>query len=316
MTTTVSNPSLGAPIVPLHLGGNTFGWTSGREQSFAVLDAFQDAGGNVVDTADMYSSWVPGHSGGESEEILGAWMAARGNRDRVVIATKTGAHPEFTGLAHDTVVASLEASLKRLRTDHVDLYYAHYDDESVEISDQVDTFDELVRSGKIRGVGLSNYSPARMREFFTTARQDGRTIPVAIQPQYSLVARKEYEQEYRPLAAEFDAAVFSYYSLASGFLTGKYRTPEDLQGSARQDAAQSYLTADGLEVVDTLDRIATAHGTHIPTVALAWLRARGVTAPIASASRPAQLPALLAASSLRLTNEELGALDDASQPFA
>lgn len=316
MTATARIPGIDAQILPLNLGGNTFGWTSDEQGSFAVLDAFTAAGGTFIDTADMYSTWAEGHTGGESERTIGAWMAARGNRQDVLIATKTGAHPDFQGLARETVVASLEASLQRLQTDHVDLYYAHYDDESVAISDQVQTFHELVQSGKVLTIGLSNYSPQRMREFFEIARQKGLVAPVAIQPQYSLVFRRQYEQDCAPIAREYGAAVFPYFSLAAGFLTGKYRTREDLEGAARQGTAEGYFSEDGLKVVAALDEVAAAHGAEPATVALAWLLARGVAAPVASASRPEQLPALLAAADLELTEAEVTALNEASQPFA
>lgn len=309
-------PGIDAQFLPLNLGGNTFGWTSDEQASFEVLDAFAAAGGTFIDTADVYSAWAEGHSGGESETVLGRWMAARGSRDDVIIATKTGQHPEFSGLARETVAAALDASLQRLQTDRIDLYYAHFDDESVSIAEQVRTFHDLVRSGKVLTVGLSNYSPARMREFFETARREGLTAPVAIQPQYNLVHRRDYEQDYAPIAREHGAAVFPYFTLASGFLTGKYRTREDLEGTARKDMAGGYLTDDGLRVVDAVVEVARSHDAEPATVALAWLLARGISAPIASASRVEQLPALIAAAELELTDAEVTALNEASQPFA
>ncbi|WP_144793675.1 aldo/keto reductase [Kocuria palustris] len=316
MAATTRIPGIDADILPLNLGGNTFGWTSDEQRSFEVLDAFVAAGGSFIDTADVYSAWAEGHSGGESETVLGRWLAARGNREDVIIATKTGRHPDFQGLARETVTASLEASLERLQTDRIDLYYAHYDDESVAISDQVRTFHELVQSGKVLTVGLSNYSPARMREFFEIARREGLTAPVAIQPQYSLVHRRDYEQDYSPIAREYGAAVFPYFTLASGFLTGKYRTREDLEGAARKDMAEGYFSEDGLRVVDAVVEVAKAHDAEPATVALAWLLARGISAPIASASKPEQLPSLIAATRLELAEDEVTALNEASQPFA
>lgn len=303
-------------VHPLNLGGNTFGWTSDRETSFAVLDAFVAAGGNFIDTADGYSAWVEGHSGGESETILGEWMAERGIRDQLVIATKVGTKPGREGLERANVEAALEESLQRLQTDVIDLYYLHFDDESVAIADQVRTADSLVRSGKIRHIALSNYSPERMREWFETAQREDLTLPVAIQPHYNLLHRADYETSYGPLAREFDAAVFPYFSLASGVLTGKYRSVEDLEGRARQGMAASLITEDSLAVIDELARIAEARGAEITTVSLAWLRAKGVTAPIASASRVEQLSALMAAPQLELSAEEVQALDAASAPFA
>lgn len=216
-------PGTDRPFAPINLGGNPFGWTSSRESSEAVLDAFLAAGGSFVDTADAYSAWAEGHEGGESERILGQWMADRGNRDQVLVATKVGKKPGREGLAHDSVLAALEESLERLQTDYLDLYYAHADDEQVAIEDQVATFDEVARSGRVRAIGLSNYSPDRLRAFMETAAAQGAVLPTAIQPRYSLVSRSAYETDLAPLVAEFGLAVFSYPALASGFLTGKYR---------------------------------------------------------------------------------------------
>ncbi|GAA1642777.1 aldo/keto reductase [Georgenia ruanii] len=312
----VAIPRTDVTAVPLVLGGNTFGWTSDREESFGVLDAFRQAGGTLIDTADVYSAWAEGHGGGESEAILGEWMAARGNRDDVVIATKVGMLAPFDKQDRATVTAALDSSLSRLRTDRVDLYYAHQDDENVAIEEHAETYDALVRAGKIRYVGISNYSPERMRRWFEHAAAEDLTVPVAIQPQYNLVFRKDYEQGYRPVAEHFDAAVFPYFSLASGFLTGKYRSVADLAGTAREGFAQGYFSEQGLTVVAELVRVAEAHEAEPATVALAWLLAKGITAPIASARTVEQLPALLAARSLRLTAVDVAALDAASQPFA
>lgn len=305
-----------AEVFPLNLGGNTFGWTSDKEQSFEVLDAFLAAGGNFVDTADRYSAWAPGHVGGESETVLGQWFAERGNRDEVVLATKCGADEVLKGLRRDTVEKALDASLRRLQTDHVDLYYAHFDDESVAIADQVQTFDSLVGSGRVKAYGLSNYSPERMREFFTTARDTGATMPAAIQPEYHLLKRKGYEQDYRPIVEEFGPAVFSYFSLASGMLTGKYRSADDVKGSSREKFLSGYDGDEVFRLVDELVAVAEHKRAEPTTVGLAWLLAKGVTAPIASVSKVSQLPALMAAPLLQLTDDELARLDEASQPFA
>ncbi|MGC5615618.1 aldo/keto reductase [Georgenia sp. Z1491] len=308
-------PRTDLDVFPLNLGTNTFGWTSDRETSFAVLDAFVAAGGNFIDTADLYSVWADG-TGGVSEQIIGEWLAARGNRADVVIATKVGGLPTRPGLSQENVTAALEDSLRRLQTDHVDLYYFHYDDENVSIADQVRTAHALVESGKVRHIALSNHSPERMREWFETASREGLTVPVAIQPQYSLLHRADVEQGYGAIAAEFDAALLPYFSLASGLLTGKYRTAEDLEGAARKDFASGYLGDATFGVVDALVEIAEAHRTAPATVALAWLLAKGVTAPIASASRVEQLPALMAAPSLALTEDEIARLDAASESYA
>lgn len=316
MSRTVRIPRTELEVLPLNLGGNTFGWTSDRETSFAVLDDFLAAGGTFVDTADGYSAWAPGNSGGESEATIGEWMAERGVRDRMVIATKVSTKPDRQGLSAENVEAALTESLQRLRTDHVDLYYFHFDDENVAIADQVRTAHELVASGRVRHMALSNYSPARMREWLETAHELDLTLPVAIQPHYNLLHRAEVEQDYAPLAREFDLAVFPYFALASGLLTGKYRSREDLAGTAREGMTADRFGDEALAVIDALDVVATAHGSEPTSVALAWLLAKGVTAPIASASRPAQLPALLAATELDLTEDEVALLDRASAPFA
>ncbi|HEY4535726.1 MAG TPA: aldo/keto reductase [Enteractinococcus sp.] len=311
-------PRTDLDIFPLNLGGNTFGWTSDRDASFAVLDAFVAAGGNFIDTADLYSVWGEGHEGGESEKILGAWMTARGNRDDVIIATKVGGLPTRPGLSADNVEAALEESLQRLQTDYVDIYYAHYDDENVAIADQVKHAHSLVESGKVKHLALSNFEPARMREWFETAKAQGLTLPVAIQPQYNLIHRQDFETGYKPIVDEFDVAVFPYFALASGVLTGKYRSKQDIQGKARQGFAEDLITEDALNVIDVVVDIAEARGVEPATVSLAWLLAdgKGVTAPIASASTPEQLPALMAVAELKLTAEEVQKLDDASKAFA
>lgn len=309
-------PRTDLDVFPLNLGGNTFGWTSDRDTSFAVLDAFVAAGGTFIDTADLYSVWVEGHEGGESETVLGQWFAARGNRDQIVLATKVGGLPTRKGLAADTVIAAVDESLARLQTDYIDLFYFHYDDEDVSIADQVRTAHGLVESGRVRHLALSNHSPARMREFFEVATREGLTVPVAIQPQYNLLHRTDYEQGYAPIARDFDAAVLPYFALASGVLTGKYRSTADLEGRAREGFAADLVTDEALVVVDTLVEIAQKRSVEPATVALAWLLAKGVTAPIASASTPDQLPALMAAPSLELTSAEVEALDTASAPFA
>lgn len=303
------------PFLPINLGGNPFGWTADRDATYAVLDRFLEEGGSFLDTADAYSSWVDGHEGGESERLIGDWMRERGNRDDVVVATKVCRKPGREGLAHDNVVAALEESLERLGTDHVDLYYAHYDDEAVPVADQVATFSSLVDAGKVRAVGLSNFTPQRMRAWFETAQEQGLTLPQAIQPRYTLVSREGYERDYAPIAADFGAAVFSYPALASGFLTGKYRTEADFEGAARGSAARRYADAGGLRVVDALVQVGERHGAEPATVALAWLLAKGITAPIASVSRPEQLGAILAAPSLALSALDVAELDEASTGF-
>lgn len=304
-------------IYPLGLGGNTFTNPSDAAASEQVLDAFVAGGGNFIDTADSYSFWVPGNRGGESETVLGQWMKRRGNRSAVVIASKVGGHPEFKGLAPGNIARAADASLRRLQTDYIDLYYAHYDDESVPLVEAAAAFDALVRAGKVRYVGLSNLEPARIAEWLRVARENGLAVPVALQPHYSLVHRRNYEQHLAPLAEANRLAVFPYFALANGFLTGKYRTAADLEGATRGAAVAPYLNETGLGVVRVLEAIASDRGTAIATVALAWLLAKPtVTAPLASATKVAQLNELLAAADLKLNADEVAALDAASQPFA
>jgi aryl-alcohol dehydrogenase (NADP+) len=303
-------------VFPLALGANTFGWTSDEAQSQAVLDAFVAGGGALIDTADAYSAWVPGNTGGESESIIGRWMTSRGNRDRIVVVTKVSQHPEFRGLAAANVVAAAEASLARLGTDRIDLYYAHYDDENTPLEETVAAFDGLVTSGKVRYVGISNYSAERVSEWVGIARRNGFAAPVALQPHYNLVHRSAFERELAPVAERNDLAVLPYFGLAAGFLTGKYRTSDDLKKSQRGQGANAYLNDEGLGVVSALDRVADARGVSIATVALAWLLSRPtVVAPIASARTVEQLPDLLAAAELELTGPELQLLDEASAGF-
>jgi aryl-alcohol dehydrogenase-like predicted oxidoreductase len=300
-------------VFPLGLGGNTFGWTSDKATSFAVLDAYAAGGGNFIDSADSYSAWVPGNSGGESETIIGEWTAARGNRDSVVIATKVDRHPQFRGLSRANVLAAAAASLARLQTDYIDLYYVHYDDPDVPVAEAAGVFSELQKAGKIRQVGLSNYTAPRLREWFAVAAAEGFAPPVALQPLYNLMERAPYEDSLAPVVAEFGLGVLPYSSLASGFLSGKYRSAADHAGSARQLGAVKYLTPAGLGVLAAVDAAADAHGVEPAAVALAWLRTRpGVAAPLASARTVTQLPALLASAALELTADEVRALDTAS----
>ncbi|MEO3783860.1 aldo/keto reductase [Actinocorallia sp. B10E7] len=301
-------------VHPLNLGGNVFGWTADEQASFAVLDSYAAAGGNFVDTADSYAAWVPGNSGGESELIIGRWMAARGNRDEIVVATKVGSHPEFKGLRSETIRAGAEASLRRLGTDRIDLYYTHFDDESVPVEDIITALDGLVREGKVRHIAVSNISPERLRASLEFSDREGLAKYIAIQPHYNLVSRETYEGEKAELAAEHGLSAIPYYALAMGFLTGKYRPGGPDVGSARARGAVRHLeTARGAKVLEALDAAAAAHGVEVATVALAWLAAQPtVVAPLASARVPEQLPPLLAFADLELTREELTALTEAS----
>jgi aryl-alcohol dehydrogenase-like predicted oxidoreductase len=300
-------------VFPLALGGNTFGWTSDAAESHAVLDAFAAAGGTFVDTADGYSSWVPGNSGGESETIIGEWFAKNGNRDSIVLGTKVSQHPDFKGLAGANVIAAADASLARLGTDYIDLYYAHFDDAETPLEETASAFNDLVVAGKVRYIALSNYSAERVAEWFAIAEKNGFALPVALQPHYNLVHRAAFESDFAAIVAEKQLGVVPYYALASGFLTGKYRSTDDLGLSPRGQGAAAYLAGNGLGVLAALDDVASAHGVPVASVALAWLRSRpGVVAPLASARTTAQLPDLIASATLDLTADEIAALDAAS----
>ena len=299
-------------VFPLNLGGNVFGWTANRQVSSDILDAFAAAGGNFVDTADGYSAWVPGNTGGESERIIGEWQQLRGNREEIVIATKVSQHPDFQGLSASNIAAAADASLERLRTDHIDLYYAHFDDESVPLEETATAFSALVDAGKVRYIGISNYSAARVAEWFEIVEAKGLHRPVALQPHYNLVER-DYEGELRTIAEHQGLAVLPYYSLASGFLTGKYRNGADVD-SPRAGGAQVYLEKHAA-LLPVLDEVAAAHGVSVATVSLAWLRSQStIVAPIASARTVEQLPDLLASATLKLSAQELTALSGASAP--
>jgi aryl-alcohol dehydrogenase-like predicted oxidoreductase len=301
-------------VLPLALGGNVFGWTADHDTSFAVLDAYVDGGGDFIDTADSYSSWAPGNNGGESETIIGEWLASR-KPSGVVVATKVSQHPQFRGLAAANVRKAAEASLRRLGVDEIDLYYAHFDDESVPLEETVAAFGQLVEDGLVRHVAVSNYSAERIREWIEIARRTGVAAPVAVQPHYNLVHRNEVEDTIIPVAEEFGLALVPYYSLASGFLTGKYRSTDVAgQDSPRAHGAAKYATEAGLRIIDALEEIADAHGTTIAAASLAWLRSQPtVVAPIASARTVAQVPGLLAGARLELSDDEIRVLDRASE---
>ncbi|RKN39448.1 aldo/keto reductase [Streptomyces hoynatensis] len=300
-------------ISPLCLGGNVFGYTADEAESFAVLDAYVAGGGNFIDTADAYSAWVEGNSGGESETIIGNWMRQRGNRASVVIGTKVGAHPDFKGLSGANIKRAAEESLRRLSTDYIDVYYTHFDDESVDVSEIITALDDLVRAGKVREIAASNISPARLRASLEFSVAEGKARYTAIQPHYNLVSRDTYEGELAAVAAEYGLAAMPYFSLASGFLTGKYR-PGTTVDSVRAGRASEYLETDrGRRVLAALDEVAAAHSAEVATIALAWLAAQPtVAAPIASARTTGQLPALLALSGTTLTTDELTRLTEAS----
>ena len=300
-------------VYPLALGGNVFGWTADQDRSFAVLDAYTAAGGNFVDTADSYSAWVDGNSGGESETVLGQWFAARGNRDDVVLATKVSQHPEYPGLSAANIKAAADASLRRLGTDHIDLYYTHFDKPEVPVEEIIGALDELVKAGKVRHIAASNISAERLAASLEFSDREGLARYVALQPHYNLVSRDTYEGPLRDLAERSGLAAVPYYALAAGFLTGKYRPGASVDSPRAGGAAKHLETERGRRVIAALDEIAEAHDAPVATVALAWLAAQPtVAAPIASARTVEQLPALLGVAELSLTDDEVARLTRAS----
>jgi aryl-alcohol dehydrogenase-like predicted oxidoreductase len=305
-------------VTPLCLGGNVFGWTANESASFAVLDAYVGGGGNFIDTADTYSTWVPGHVGGESESILGRWMSARKNRNSLIIATKVGSRmgtgPHAQGLSRRYIMEEVETSLKRLQTDYIDLYQAHRDDPNTPLDETMAAFNDLVRQGKVHYLGASNYTAARLREALQVSHQHGYARYESLQPPYSLVNRADYERELEPLCIEQGIGVIAYSSLASGFLSGKYRLGQSLPASQRAKGIQErYMNEKGFRVLEQLDQIAAIHHATVAQVALAWVMARpSITAAIASATSAVQTRELLGAVDLQLTKEEMETLDRVS----
>jgi aryl-alcohol dehydrogenase-like predicted oxidoreductase len=306
----------GFEIAPLMFGGNVFGWTADEATSFALLDRFVDAGFNAVDTADVYSVWIPGHAGGESETVIGNWLAqGGGRRDRIVLATKVGMEmgPDRTGLSRRWILSSVEDSLRRLRTDRIDLYQSHQADDSVPIDETLRAYEELIASGKVRAIGASNYSAAQLGRALDVAEDQGLPRYATLQPWYNLYDRADYERELEPVAEARGLGVISYFGLASGFLTGKYRREADLAGKPRAYRVKNYLGERGFRILAALDAVGGELGASPAQVALAWLMARpSITAPIASASRLDQLDELLAAARLKLGPEQIARLDAAS----
>ncbi|WP_432510728.1 aldo/keto reductase [Kineococcus sp. SYSU DK001] len=300
-------------VRPLNLGGNVFGWTADEATSHAVLDAFVDGGGDFIDTADVYSAWSDGGAG-ISETVIGTWLAKSGKRDRVVLATKVAKKADRPGLGAENIRKAVDESLQRLQTDRIDLYWAHQDDPGTPLEETLGAFDELVTAGKVRAIGASNFTGPRLERSLEVSRREGFAAYVAVQNHYNLVEREEYERDARPVAEANGLASLPYWSLASGFLTGKYR-PGNLPESARQGAAAKYLDQPrGLAVLEALDAVAAAHDAQVASVALAWLRQQPtVVAPIASARTVEQLPALLASMDLELSADELAALERASR---
>jgi aryl-alcohol dehydrogenase-like predicted oxidoreductase len=301
-------------VAPLAFGGNVFGWSADEKRSFELLDAFVDAGFNLVDTADGYSAWAPGNRGGESETLIGKWLQRSGKRDQVVIATKVAKWVEHPGLSPLNIRQAVEGSLRRLQTDHIDLYQAHEDDATVPLHETLGAFARLIEEGKVRAIGASNYGADRFEEALKVSKEHGLPRYESLQPEYNLVSRAGYERELEPLARREDIGVIPYYALASGFLTGKYRSAADLaKSAARGGAVKKYLDSRGLGVLAALDDVAAAHQATPAQVALAWLMARpGITAPIASATSVEQLRELCAAADLVLAADEIARLDTAS----
>jgi aryl-alcohol dehydrogenase-like predicted oxidoreductase len=305
-------PRTDLDVFPLCLGGNVFGWTADEQQSIDVLDRYAAAGGNFIDTADLYSSWAPGHTGGESETIIGRWMAARSLRNRIVIATKVGMAPGLKGLSPHTIRTAAEASLRRLGVATIDLYYAHVDDPQTPPEDSLRAFDGLVKEGKVRYIGASNFTASRLAEALSISDRNGLARYVALQPHYNLMHRHDYEGALAALCAREAVGCLPYFSLAKGFLTGKYRPGRNVD-SARAAGARAYLDARGLRVLAALDDIANARHTTVAAVSLAWLHGQPtVVAPIASARTSAQLSELLPSANLDLTPDEVARLSAAA----
>jgi aryl-alcohol dehydrogenase-like predicted oxidoreductase len=296
------------------LGGNVFGWTANEEDSFRLLDRAFELGLTFIDTADVYSRWVPGHTGGESETIIGKWLARTGKRDQVILATKVGMDmgDGNVGLSAKHIAKSVDDSLGRLQTDRIDLYQSHKDDENTPIEETLEAYAKLVHAGKVRYIGASNYSGPRLRLAIEAGQKNQLPVYQCLQPQYNLVERKAYESDLAPVVAEYGIGVIPYYGLASGFLSGKYRTAADMQGRARVNAGK-YLNEAGFRVLGALDSVAAEFGTKPATVALAWLAAQpGITAPIVSATTIEQMDNIAAAADLKLDDTSLAKLNAAS----
>jgi aryl-alcohol dehydrogenase-like predicted oxidoreductase len=305
----------GLEVAPLAFGGNVFGWTVDEPTSFALLDAFVEAGFNLIDTADMYSTWVKGHKGGDSETIIGKWLKHSGNRAKVVIATKVGKEmgPNRKGLSKTYIQQAVEDSLQRLQTDYIDLYQSHADDPDTPLEETLEAYDQLIRQGKVRAIGASNYSAQRLAEALAVSEQSGCPRYECLQPLYNLYDRVDYEKELEPLCREKGLGVISYFSLASGFLTGKYRSKDDVSKRARGDFVKKYLNEHGFAIINALDKVAQDHNMTPAQVALSWLIAHpSITAPIASATNLEQLNELIQATNIELSPSVIDLLNQAS----
>ncbi|MCD7936002.1 MAG: aldo/keto reductase [Tannerellaceae bacterium] len=301
-------------IPPFVLGGNVFGWTADEKESFNILDAYADAGFTCIDTADSYSKWVPGHTGGESETIIGNWLKKSGKRDQMVIITKVGSEisPTQKGLRKSYILKEAEASLKRLQTDYIDLYLVHYDDLSTPIEETLSTFAQLIEEGKVGWIGTSNMSADRIRESIEFSKKNDLPPYVCLEPEYNLYDRENYEKEYESLIKEYGLGVISYYSLASGFLTGKYKSKADLEGKQRGSTVEGYFNDRGIRIITALEEVAKEQQATPAQIALAWLKERPtITAPIASVSRQSQLD-ILKSADIHLSREAIQKLNEAS----
>jgi aryl-alcohol dehydrogenase-like predicted oxidoreductase len=302
-------------VAPLAFGGNVFGWTADEPTSFALLDAFVDAGFNLVDTADMYSTWVEGHKGGESETVLGKWLKQSGKRAKIVLASKVGKEmgPNLQGLSKTYIMQAVEASLRRLQTDYIDLYQSHADDPDTPLEETLEAYDQLIKQGKIRAIGASNYSAERLAQSLEVSEQTGYPRYESLQPLFNLYDREDYEKELEPLCREKGIGVINYFSLGSGFLTGKYRSTADLSNRARGSFVEKYLNERGFRIVEALDEVAQEHNMTPAQVAIAWLISHpSITAPIASATNLEQLKELIEATTIELDPPVIDLLNQAS----
>ena len=304
----------GIEVAPLAFGGNVFGWTIDEQTSFTLLNAFTSAGFNLVDTADSYSRWAPGNKGGESETIIGNWIKQRGNRDKIIIATKVGSDMgEGKCLKKDYIFRSVENSLKRLQTDHIDLYQSHFDDVNTPVEETMDAYSQLIQQGKVRAIGASNLSIERLKASVAYSKQKNIPAYETLQPLYNLYDRENFEKEYKQFCLENNISVINYYSLASGFLTGKYRSENDLSKSARGGGNKKYMTERGFKILEALDEVSARYTTTPATISLAWLMAQPtVAAPIASATSISQLNDLIASVNVKLDENAIELLNKAS----
>lgn len=302
-------------VSPITFGGNVFGWTLDEKKSFEILDGFVDAGFNLIDTADVYSRWVPANTGGESERIIGNWIKARNNRNKIILTTKVGGDmgDGKKGLSKKYILEAVDASLARLQTDYLDLYQSHFDDPETPVQETLEAYDELIRAGKIRWIGASNFSPERLKESLETSQRLSLPKYQTFQPEYNLYQREGFETEMEKICLHNQLGVISYYALASGFLTGKYRSADDLGKSARGGGVKDFMNNRGFRILKALDEVSELYNSTPASVSLAWLIARpAVTAPIASVTSLSQLQDLTKAASLKLDNEALSVLDEAS----